>query len=373
MTADYEVEFHPVGDASKAGDAISIRYTYGQGHGIIVVDGGTDDSGKALVDHIKQYYGEGAVITHAVSTHPDSDHACGLRAILKNFKVQNLWVHGLWHHAEELRPFFKDKRWTALGLATSIRESYPVIEELMTLAAEQGTTIYEPFQGATIGPFTVLSPSRYAYLRLVPQFRKTPEVDLDAIRNDQMFLEGARKISVLDMLLEKAAKAIEWIDEQWDIELLREGATTAAENESSTILFGQFGDRSVLLTADAGVNALRWAQDFADAKGLDWSSLVLIQVPHHGSRSNVTPSTLNRLLGSKVADASVFRGTAIASVPRDDEKHPRKMVVNAFKRRGWTVYKTQGVYFRKFSSGYPRAGEVSATPFDWFAKVEQYD
>jgi beta-lactamase superfamily II metal-dependent hydrolase len=121
---DYELEFHPVGDASKAGDAISLRYGHNGQHAVIVIDGGTSDSGEALVAHIKQHYGADTVIKHAISTHPDSDHASGLREVLKNFRVENLWLHGVWHHAAELRPYFADKRFTDQGLADKIRGEY---------------------------------------------------------------------------------------------------------------------------------------------------------------------------------------------------------------------------------------------------------
>jgi hypothetical protein len=269
-------------------------------------------------------------------------------------------------------PYFADKRWTAAGLATRIRQSYPVIDELISLATERGAAVREPFQGAEIGPFTVLSPSRSAYDRLVPQFRKTPDADLEALDRDRMLI-GTSKASSLAKAL--AERLITWVGETWDVELLREGAVTAAENETSTVLFGRFGTEAVLLTADAGINALTWSQDYADAHYLPWSSLGLIQVPHHGSRSNVTPQVLDRLLGPKQKNATWQRkGRSVASVPKDDEKHPRKMVMNSFLRRGWPVDKTQGAYFRHHTSGFPpRPNEGTAVPFDWFSKVEEYD
>ncbi len=150
---DYEIEFHAVGDASRAGDAITVRYGSNGSYEVMVIDGGTEDSGAAIVEHIREHYGYSTVISHVVSSHPDSDHASGLREILRNFQVGTLWIHGLWDHAGELLPLFADKRWTADGLATSIRQNYPIIEELRALAAQQGTVIKEPFAGEMIGPF----------------------------------------------------------------------------------------------------------------------------------------------------------------------------------------------------------------------------
>jgi beta-lactamase superfamily II metal-dependent hydrolase len=367
---DFEIEFHPVGDASKAGDAIVVRYGHNGVYAVTVIDGGTEDSGASLVEHIKSVYGINTVVDHAICTHPDSDHASGLRKILEKLPVKNLWLHGVWHHAAEMVPFFEDTRWTQQVLETSIRKEYPIIEELINLAAAQNTPVREPFAGQQIGPFTVLSPTEWAYLRLVPQFRKTPTPHLDRLKAENMWIGEPRTPSLVGALLEKV---VSWIPELWEYELLREGAITAAENETSTVLYGRFGTSSVLLTADAGVNGLYWSCDFAQQSGIDLSTLNLVQVPHHGSRSNVTPSALDRLLGPRLPRGSPEKRLAVVSAPKDDESHPRKMVMNAFLRRGAGVRKTQGLYFRYHSGTMPHRPETIAVPFDFFDQVEAYD
>lgn len=372
---DHEIEFRAVGDSSKAGDAIVIRYVLENTYHVIVVDGGTDESGKAMAEHIKAEYGPDTVIDHVVSSHPDTDHACGLRTILAEFRVKNLWLHGVWHHAADMLHLFDDKRWTAEGLAREIRSRYSVVEELIDLANDQGTNIYQPFAGDRIGPFTVLSPTKYAYVHLVPQFRKTPACDNDALEAANMYLgtkyygEDAHG-SLAAMLKGLLANVAEY----WNVETLKEGPLTAAENESSTILFGDFGERKVLLTSDGGINALTWACDFADNNGLPISELAVVQVPHHGSRSNVAPSILNRVLGPIVPQGTVSGKYAVVSAPKDDSKHPRKIVMNAFRRRGFPVYKTQGTSLRSHFGNMPaRPNETSAEPFEFFSEVESYD
>ena len=82
---------------------------------------------------------------------------------------------------------------------------------------------------------------------------------------------------------------------------------------------------------------------------------------------------LDRMLGPRTGGGSKIRD-GIVSVPKDDENHPRKMVMNAFLRRGTPVYKTQGSRFRYYSSTMPvRTNEVPAEPFGFFGKVEAYD
>jgi hypothetical protein len=367
---DYEVDFHPVGDASKAGDAISVRYGQNGRYEVVVIDGGTEESGEALVENIKHYYGPETVVAHAISSHPDTDHASGLRPVLRQLPVRNLWIHQPWKYAPQMLPFYANKQLTADGLVKRLKSEYPIVCELIDLAEKQQTNIAEPFQGMQVGPFTVLSPSSYAYQRLVPQFRKGPEADVEALKAAGWWLGEKQLPNLLERLIEKAAT---WIDETWDLELLRENAVTAAENETSTVLFADFGSGSVVLTADAGVNALLWTCGYAEKNGIDLGSAGLVQMPHHGSRSNVTPTVLNRLLGPKLGSNAETRKTAVVSCPKDDEKHPRKMVVNAFKRRGVRVFKTQGQSFRHHGGTMPSRGWVAATPFTWFDKVEAYD
>lgn len=372
---DYEIEFLPVGDGTKAGDAIVARYGMNGRYEVTIVDGGTEDSGAELVTHVRRHYGRDTIVQHVVSTHPDSDHASGLRTVLKELPVANLWIHGLWHHTPAFMPFFANKDLTVDGVRRKIRSEYPIIDEIITLAQEKGIPISEPFCGDTIGPFTVLSPTRWVYDRLVPQFRKTPDPDTRVLESQQMYLGEVQKQSIFAALMEKALeKAVSWIPERWDLELLKEGGVTAAENETSTILWADFGTDRILLTGDAGVNALWWAADYAPSRGIDLQAATLVQVPHHGSRRNASPQTLDRILGPRMPRGSARRRFGVVSAPKDDANHPRKMVMNAYLRRGTPVHTTQGAKFR-FHSGTmpPRPGEVQAVPFDFFDRVEAYD
>lgn len=369
---EFEIEFHPVGDGERAGDAITARYGQYGVYEVAVVDGGTSESGAKIVEHIKEHYGPETIISHVINTHPDSDHASGLREILKNFQVQNLWMHIPWLHAQAILPYLEDKRWTAAGVEKHIRDAYPIIVEIVDLALSQGTTIYEPFEGNQIGPFTVLSPNLWVYERLLPQFRKLPDADTTALQVDNMYLGGKEtELARIFKALIEAAKT--WAEETYDIELLRENPKTAAENETSTVLFGQFGDNTCLLTGDAGVNALTWSHNYSASIGKSLTDVNLIQMPHHGSRSNVSPSVLDKIIGPKLPLGSALNKLGVVSVPKDDAKHPRKMVMNAFRRRGVNMFKTCGTELI-WRVGLPgRRDEMAAESCGWFEQVEQYD
>src|SRR5260370_22090330 len=127
------------------------------------------------------------------------------------------------------------------------------------------------------------------YEALMPQFRDTPRPDRDLLQYLGHWLEGiGRRV---------ARDARKIVRENWDTETLREGGITSAENESSVVLLGDLGSGGILLTADAGLKALGTAIDYARARGIDPSTLWLFQVPHHGSRNNISPSMLNRIVG----------------------------------------------------------------------------
>ena len=189
---DFEIEFFPVGEASRPGDAITVRYGSDGVYEVMVIDGGTEDAGTAIVKHVRDVYGPNTIISHMVSTHPDSDHSSGLRHILEELPVANLWVHGLWYHAGEIVGLLEDTRWTPEGLAGAIKKEYPIIAELFEIAGQKGVPVYEPFEGNQIGPFTVLSPSRWAYQHLMPQFRKTPAPNVELLKQRKMWLEQSQ-------------------------------------------------------------------------------------------------------------------------------------------------------------------------------------
>ena len=322
----YEVDFLPVGNGEKSGDAIALRYGKNNEYVVHVIDGGTRESGANLVTHIQTHYGNPTFIDHLVCTHSDGDHASGLRDVLENYQVGAVWMNRPWLYAEELVDSFKDGRWTVDGLRKRLRELFPVLVEIEELAASKETPVYEAFQGHAIGAFKVLAPSRTRYLELIPQFDRTPSA----------------KSEGLGGLLEKALKKVaSWIDEFWHLETLSEGEETTPSNEASIVQAVNIEGKILVFNGDAGIGALGEAADYLGLEnGLD--KLRFFQVPHHGSKRNVSPSVLNRWIGEPVDEGEKRDITAFVSASKESETHPRKKVVNAFVRRGVSVYPTNG-------------------------------
>ncbi len=203
--------------------------------------------------------------------------------------------------------------------------------------------------------------------------KRLPEPNQDAIRQAGLWI--GKSPNVFQRLMDKAAAKVQkWTTERWEKELLRDGGCTSSSNESSVVLYGDFGPhRRVLLTGDTGCWGLSLAANFADSQSLPLRDFMFVQIPHHGSRSNVSPTVLNYLVGPILPVNSPGHFSAFVSAPASDDTHPRKMVLNAFIRRGATVCATQGnkkVFWGGFS---PRPNYIVAQTLPFAPQVEEYD
>jgi len=323
----YEIDFLPVGEQSCSGDAICIRYgSVADGFTIHLIDGGYTSTTTTIINHLNSHYGRPERIENVVLTHADGDHAAGLVGILEHYEIGALWMNRPWLYAAEIIHRHHGN-WTVAGLTAHLQEAFPTLVELETIANEKGIPIFDPFQGANIGAFTVLAPSRERYIELVSEFDKAPTV----------FNKSA-----VDWFVEVARKTVAFVRETWTGETLSENPeATSASNESSVVQAARIDGKVIVLTADVGPEGLTEAADYAEQFNIFQPTF--FQVPHHGSRRNVTPSSLNRWLGKPVAEQFTVRGTAFCSAAGSDVDHPRKKVLNAFLRRGYPVHITKGV------------------------------
>lgn len=173
MSDYFEIDFLDV-ETAKSGDAIPLRYQVNGVSSIHVVDGGFQDTGEKVVQHIKQYYGNPTLVHRVIVTHPDGDHAGGLRSVLEEFQVGELWMLRPWIYASEIIARFSSFS-SVENLKRRLKEIYPNIAALEEIAGDRGIPIYEPFQGMILGAFTILAPTRQRYLDLIVSSERTPE------------------------------------------------------------------------------------------------------------------------------------------------------------------------------------------------------
>lgn len=352
--ADYfEIDFLGV-ETKKSGDAIALRYEVDNATYIHVVDGGYTSTGEKLRDHILKYYGNPTFIDHVVATHNDGDHARGLSSILEHFDVGALWMLRPWLYAEELIGEFAT--YTNVDrLRSALRSAYSNLASLEDIASKRGIPIREPFQGATIGAFRVMAPTRARFLELVVTSNKTPEAKM----------EGSALESLWGVVVEKAKSAVAYVKAAWGAEAFP-AEDTSNENEMSVVQFANLSGEKILLTADTGRDGLQEVIQYAPFAGLALPGINRFQVPHHGGRRNLNSELLDSIVGQRLeTKPATGNFTAIISSAKDDEDHPRKVVVRALIHRGANLHMTEGRDIRTSSDHAPPRAWTSLIPAEY--------
>lgn len=364
----FEIDFLPVGDGEKSGDAIALRFgnLYGNRseQTVITIDGGTLESGDALVDHIGKYYGTDTVDI-AILSHPDTDHASGMRRVLERMVVRQVLMHLPWEHSSHVKALLDDHRITVSALEQKAKKTLKTAKEVFDLAVDRGIPVIEPFAGGrTANGLIVLGPTQDYYRETLANFE---------------FMPGSAVSSayptLVDFLKLAAKEAVCWLQETWTNETLQDPAedATSARNNSSVVFLLEVDSKKLLFTGDAGVPALTRATDFAGAMGISLAGIVFFQVPHHGSRKNLGRTILNRIFGGIRADQSQDWTALISAAPEGEPKHPHKKVTNALRRRGASVHTTAG-HRKLYSHNSPgRDGWSGVAPIPFYESVEDDD
>lgn len=368
----FEIDFLAVGDGEKSGDAIAVRWGNLTGprreQFVMTIDGGTLESGAALVDHVKNVYGT-TVVDLSVGSHPDGDHASGQYVVLDELGVGHLWMHRPWEHSSAIKHMFADGTLSNDRLSEGMKKALTAAWDLEKLAKRKGIPITEPFSdGEAKGQYEgiyVLGPSVKYYQSLLPRFDDMPDLKEAG---------GGAFAAMLSAMGKSAVAFAERVKEWWNVETLRDPAedATSPENNSTTILLLRLYGQDLLFSGDAGVPALWRAANLAGTWGIDLRACRFQQMPHHGSRRNVGPTLLDRIVGPKLPSPSPSTMTVFVSAARQGEpKHPAKKVVNAYIRRGAKVLATQGVSIRHSFDAPPRKGWGPATPLSFSQEVDE--
>lgn len=359
MVQDYDLDFLAVGDKSS-GDAILVRTSDGfNGYKVTLIDGGYAGTSENIKAFLERWY-ETNVIDHMVNTHGDHDHIAGLIKIIeeRGVEVKRLWAIFPWHYSQELISggYFL-KRNNAEWLSHELKRLYPNLKKLEDLAIKNDIPISTPFAGQKIGEFEVLSPDKDFYLDNIASSTKTSDENTSrsGLELFKSVFEGAYDIST---------SLRDWGYEKFSSE------NTSPENNNSVVQFATLGSKKVLLTADAGVEALGLALSRLQNSGTPLADI--FQVPHHGSRRNLSSELLDAIIGDKfktkkeAESAEVI--TAVISAGKNDSNHPRKAVVRALYHRGAKTFDTKGGGFHKGTS--TRSTWKNATKLSYPSDIE---
>jgi beta-lactamase superfamily II metal-dependent hydrolase len=331
----FEIDFLPVGDGARSGDAIAMRFTRPDTNQVahVVIDGGFEDDGDALVAHIRRYY-KVEDIDLVILTHPDGDHIGGLGTVIRELNVKALAAHDLAAHGGgDLKA----------AKATT---------ELIELARAEGAEIHEPFAGLSAfgGALLIAGPSLSFYEEKVAE-----EVQEEAA--------GTRQAAAKSALREAAERLSARILTAFPVETdFDDKGGTNPRNNTSAIVDLRVGDHRFLFTGDAGVPAIDVALDYLDTKGRTDVPPRFAQVPHHGSRHNGSRALIERMLGPATDE---HRGSAFISISEaasKDPRYPSPRIANALGRRGYEVCQTAGRSILHHGDGAPDRGWGPADP-----------
>jgi len=344
----FEIDYIPVGNGESSGDAIALRFGNLSGarneQTVVVIDGGYKESGEALVEHIGKYY-DTNFVDLVISTHPDEDHASGLAVVLEKCTVGQLLMHKPWEHASVIKNMFHDGRITASGLEERLEKSLQNASDLETLAKNKGIEIIEPFQG--IGAETnfihVLGPSLGFYESLLPSFKPCPD--------------SGKALGIPALFKQVVQKADEWVEDHLGIDLLNDdNDSTSSENNTSTVILFTIDGQKLLFTGDVGKTGMLEAVTYADTLGIPLTDLNFLDVPHHGSKNNLSSKVLSKVRST----------TAFVSASSEDPKHPSKRVTNALKKQQCSVFinnKGNTICHNQGAPARPGWGSVTEEPF----------
>lgn len=359
----FEIDFLPVGEGAKSGDAICLRW----GHlgkpdeqNVMVVDGGFAENAKDIVKHLRHYYNT-ATIDYAVVSHPHADHMNGIKAMLEDetnrVSIDALLMINPMGHIKIDE--FNAKSLKVSSVRRRLESDLSTAKEILELAKKNKISHYEPFADwdeVDLGfgvRMRVLNPTKGYYEELLASFTSTPT------NGDR---DGSGRLQYTGGHID-ARKAT-----------LTDEGETSAENDASIVLCLTLpSGEIILLTGDAGIDALNRSVRKAIKCGINLpQNIRIFKVPHHGSIQNLGETVLNGIVGDPKISESRSKAYAMIMVSKNPAKgHPDKTVTNALWERNCEPYKTGG-NIRCYSIGKcPDRGWAPAKSIEYYPEVDE--
>jgi beta-lactamase superfamily II metal-dependent hydrolase len=326
MFTGLEVDVLSLGDA----DCIIVTQWNGGFPHRILIDGGCASDAGAILEFLRQrsYSNFWAVLC----THLHNDHASGLIKLVRSNSIS--FSKGLMHDitkhvsAESLR--------RASAADDGVKQVVESTKELAGAFASRGITPLEPFAGMAIAAWpetSVLGPSLSFYRETIEEFTKvevpvpTPTFAPSPLwRAAGMSLGGNPTLASLSALGRISSPGsiapLPPLTGTLSKSSVKKNPKTQPYNNTSTILGIKLGAAKILLTGDAGSDALSHI-------GPEWHDLTYLGVPHHGSDGNLSRFDIER-----------FRPKFAGISAKGDSCHPDRAIVSGLVKVGAKVGST---------------------------------
>lgn len=311
---DFRFDFIYVGD----GDAIIIwgRH-FNDKDFVFFLDGGCKDWASKIVEHYKLWIKPHLYENHKlgfINSHPHSDHINGLIEVIK--ELGDEFTFGIYNDpvkfiSEELREKIKT---SALKKEDDdiehLYESFQKIQELNNLCDRYKIKKFEALTDVfNTDVIKIVSPSREFYTEKVQQF-----TNIDFLKK----VDFTKKYFSINESTE-SQNPCDVVDEKND---------ASPENLSATVIecIDSEGKRYIL-TSDAGVESF----DDMEKNGFTTENLHFVQLPHHGSRRNISTRWICN-----------FSPKMFIVSAEGNAKHPRKAVISCIKKniQNCTIFST---------------------------------
>lgn len=304
---DFSIDMLSLGNA----DCNIIWTKEGNSDFVTIIDGGNPKDAKTIIEHfesyIKPYISADSPIL-IINTHPHADHIGGLIDLVHYFKnkIVRFYYNDPTDYIDEakrneiksLNESFLYSNRRVQKLFASLQQS----DNLSDVLAQYGIAKLEAFSDNTLDHnlFEFVGPSRTFYLEQLGYF-----TNIDNLKTSGSNIQPESEINEV----QEGLNSCEIVDEKND---------ASAENLTSVLTkFVDSSNRKYLFTADAGVDSF----ESAESNGFDIRNLHICQLPHHGSRRNISTNWIGNF------NPKQFWVSANGS-----KKHPRKAVISCIKK-----------------------------------------
>lgn len=303
-----EIHVLDVGSA----DAVLIVYRDGAYQHTTLIDAATRQHTDQLIAACWAY--AGGVVDLLVLTHPDGDHLGGVDDLVSRVEVRSVLADDPQLVFQQYGRRLENAERPIRERVDCLRAGAEVVEKLGV-----GRPVWTPQPGFRPAPHVVVLGPADRFWWACMAGRVPQPLDLDSPP---------------------------WapsLDAQIDVD-----DDASPINQSSAIIGVEFSGRRFLFTGDAGQAALLdVARYWPGIAAVDW-----LQVPHHGSRHNLSSGLIRKLRPS----------VAVVSADAGDDDHPHPGVIRGFNAVGTQVHGTRGREFAWWSDGVLRPGFVRAQP-----------